>query len=95
VLQGEVVETSFDNAPKPGFDQQIDDVFDELVEMAQQVTIEECEGVAPSEPEPKPVRVLIVDDSSFFARQLKNLLESGSTINWWALPRMVARLSIP
>jgi two-component system chemotaxis response regulator CheB len=80
VVPGDMPETARDTTSKPGLDRDIDDVFDELEQIAQQVQLEEAEQEGAAEVSPKPVRVLIVDDSTFFARQLKNLMESGDSI---------------
>lgn len=79
-------------------DKELDGVFDELAKASREFTQDELEAIeeSPEEELPafeqapaqeRPVRVLIVDDSPFFSRQLKRMLEQDPNIQVVATAR--------
>lgn len=61
-------------------DENIDKVFDELEENVPQVVNMDEDAVEEPEAPPRSIKVLVIDDSTFFARQLKRMLEAESNI---------------
>jgi CheY-like chemotaxis protein len=69
----------FAEDPEPGeLDDRLDTMFDELEQIARQVVDEPSSGTFPSPA--RPVRILVVDDSSFFSRQLRRMFEEDEDI---------------
>jgi DNA-binding NarL/FixJ family response regulator len=60
--------------------EEIDDIFGDLVQSHQDPPAENKEQPLAEESSPS-IRVLIVDDSTFFAKKLKEMLEADSTIH--------------
>lgn len=58
----------------------IDNMFDELEQIAQQVMEEEEQEAVVESGKARPPKVLVVDDSPFFCKQLKKLLEEDGSI---------------
>lgn len=85
-------ENCLEDNEEGGLDEELDSVFDELARASREFTEEELEefahtpdpelkGFEVSSEETRILKVLVVDDSPFFSRQLKKMLEENSRIH--------------